>query len=121
MIRPDGNKIQEIKDHFTKLGDQEIIRMRNHLREVEEDPERELMEDEVAQARQKFKYQEIQYLYNLLMMQPKQLHMSGFGFNTEGVDGWRTGYTKSPIKKRVQKRRTQNKIAAKSRREQRRK
>lgn len=119
MIRPDGNKIQEIKDHFKKLGDAELAKMLKKVREVEEDPERELMENEVNDVRQKFQYQEIQYLYSVMNMQPEKLHKSGFGFNTEGVDGWRTGYTKSPIKKRVQKRRTQNKIARATRRQQR--
>jgi hypothetical protein len=117
-IKPDGNKIQEIKDHFTKLGDNELASMLTQVREVEEDPERELMENEINDVRQKYQYQQTKYLYKLLMMQPEQLHKSGFGFNTEG-DGWRTGYTKSPIKKRVEKRRAQNKASRKARKAQR--
>jgi hypothetical protein len=118
-IRPDGNKIQEIKDHFKKLGDSELAQMLKKVREVEEDPERELMENEINDVRQKHEFQSAQYLYQIMMMQPEKLFKSGWGFNTEGVDGWRNGYTKSPIKKRVQKRRTQKKLAKITRRQQR--
>ena len=119
MIRPDGHKIQEIKDHFEKLGDAELVTMLKKVREVEEDPERELMENEVNDVRQKYQYQSTKYLYHILMMQPEKLYKSGWGFNTEGVDGWRTGYTKPTIKSRVQKRRTLTKIAKATRRQQR--
>lgn len=118
-IKPDGNKIQEIKDHFTNLGDAELATMLAKVREVEEDPERELMENEINDVRQKFEFQQTKYLYQILMMQPEKLYRSGWGINSEGGGGWRTGYTKAPIKKRVQKRRAQNKAASKTRRQQR--
>ena len=118
-IRPDGHKLQEIKDHFTRLGDAELANMLKKVREVEEDPERELMENEINDVRQKHQFQQTQYLYTILEMNPEKLFKSGFGFNTEGQDGWRTGYTKSSIKKRVQKRRAQKKAGKITRRAQR--
>lgn len=121
MIRPDGKKIQEVKDHFNLLCEQEIIHMTAKVREVEEDPERELKEDEINSVRHKHQSLEKRHLDTILALGPEKLYKSGFGFNTVGGEGWRAGYTKPLLSKRTAKRRTLKKLAKKVRQQQRKK
>ena len=116
MIRPDGNKIQEIKDHFGLLVANECSSTLATLRKEEEDPERELTQHETDQIKQKHQYELTRTLFTVMMMQPEKMHKSGYGFNTEGVQGWRNGYTKPTIAKRKAQNRKTNKLARLARR-----
>jgi hypothetical protein len=119
MMRPDGNKLQEIKDLYAKKGDIELSKMLAKVREVEEDPERELMDDEIQGIRQRFQFEQTKHLMSILMLQPERMYKLGYGHSVDGHGGWRSGYTKSTVASRVAKRRKQKKIARKTRQLQR--
>ena len=111
MLRVDGHKLQEIKDHYQEMAKREIARAVN-------DPDTDLKDDDIEAIKNKYKYQSNQKIAQLLEIGPKRLFNLGMAFE---ADGWRTGYTKAPIKNRVAPRRAKNKQARKTRREQRRK
>lgn len=113
MVRIDGNAIQQIKDHFEEMAKREIAKAVN-------DPETDdLQDDDIEAIKNKYKFMSNQKVAQLLEIKPKRLVQMEIGHIMGS--GWREGYTKSPIKKRVEKRRKQNKIARKSRKVQRRK
>ena len=112
MVTVDGHAIQEIKNHFQEMAKREIAQAVN-------DPDTDLQDDDIEAIKNKYKYQSNQKVAQLLELKPKRLVQMGIGHISGS--GWREGYTKSPIKKRVEKRRKQNKIARASRKVQRRK
>jgi hypothetical protein len=109
MLRIDGNKLQEIKDHYQEMAKREIAQAVN-------DPETDIQDDDIEAIKNKYKYQSNQKISEILKIGPEKLFKMGFALD---ANGWRTGYTKAPIEKRVQKRRTQNKLARKTRQAQR--
>lgn len=112
MVRIDGNKIGEIKDYYDEQAKREIAKAIN-------DPDtEELKDDDIQAIKNKWKFQANEHISVLFTLGPKKLHKLGF---TLDPNGWRTGYTKAPIENRTKPRRAKNKLARKTRREQRRK
>lgn len=110
MVRVDGNAIQQIKDHFQEMAKREIARAVN-------DPETELQDDDIEAIKNKYKFMSNQKVSQLLKINPKRLIQMEIGHITGS--GWREGYTKPLIKDRIKKRRAKNKVARRTRKEQR--
>lgn len=104
MVKIDGRKLQEVKDHYIRLAEHEISR-------AEQDGT-ELSEDDIAAIKNKHTYTAVNKLTQVLSLGPERLFKLGFGLDS---NGWRAGYTKQTVTKRTQKRRTQKKIARASR------
>jgi len=107
MIHVDGNKLQEVKDHYQKMIDDEIL--------IKEKDGKELSEKEKNSIHNKYTFQLTDRLTQILSWGPKK--MFKYGFSKE-VNGWREGYTKSTVKSRTEQRRKKNKAARKARRKQ---
>ena len=111
MVRIDGHKLQEIKDHYQEMAKREIAKAVN-------DPDTELKDDDIEAIKNKFKYQSNQKISEILAIGPEKLFKMGFALDG---NGWRAGYTKQTLQKRVQKRRAQKKFGNITRKTQRRK
>jgi hypothetical protein len=106
MVTIDGNKIQEIKDHFQEQSKREIDRAVN-------DPDtEELTDEDIESIKNKWKYLSNTKISQVLELGPEKLFKSGMSIES---DGWREGYTKPLIKDLKSKRRAKNKVARVSR------
>lgn len=110
MVRIDGRKIGEVKDYYNSLAESEIQSAKN--------AGTELKEDDITAIRNKYTFKCVESLQHILSAGPEKLFKNGFALES---NGWREGYTKSPIKKRAEKRRKKNKAARIARRNQRKK
>ena len=108
MVRVDGIKVGEIKDHFNKLADEEIAKATADGTE--------LKHDDLAAIRNKHTYQAVQLLVKIFDTGPKQMFKAGFAHDDHQ---WREGYTKPTVASRVAKRRKKNKNARAARKLQR--
>ncbi len=111
MVKVDGKKLQEVKDRFQEYIKREIAKAIN-------DPDTDLKDDDVEAIKNKWKFVSKKEIEKIVSMGPEKLFKSGFALVS---DGWREGYTKPLIKDRTTKRRTKNKIARRTRKEQRKK
>ncbi len=108
MLNIDGNKIQELRDHYGKKAEREIMLAKND--------DTELSDEDIKVIENKYEYEAEQSIQKILSLSPEKMFKLGLSHNSEG---WRTGYTTSPISKRVEKRRKQSKIAKKTKRKNR--
>lgn len=102
MIKVDGAKIQEIKDHFNDLSEQAIANLKM------DKGEDEVSEEDMDAIRSQHKFHAASYIDYILSLSPKKLYHSGSGINTT-TSGWREGYTKPTLASRVKARREKNK------------
>lgn len=112
MVKIDGRKIQEIKDRFEEMALNEIDRAVN-------DPDTdELVDDDIKAINEKWKFVANKEIEKIKRMNPEKIFKSGLAVTS---DGWREGYTKPSLESRKTKRRAKNKLARKSRKENRKK
>lgn len=104
-MKVDGNKIQELKDHYMKKADQDI--------RLAKDKNPEMSDEEVTIIQDKYNREAEHSIQKILALSPEKMFKLGFSFESEG---WRSGYTKSTVKKRAERRHKQNKAARKQRR-----
>lgn len=112
MVRIDGNKLQEVRDHHEMMAQNEIAQAK-----ADADTE-ELTESDILAIEQKWLFQTDQLIDNIVNTNPEKIFKNGFALD---ANGWREGYTKPLIKDKTAKRRAKNKLARKSRKIQRRK
>ena len=106
----DKDKIEEIRENYRNKADHEI-----ELAKKENDSFGDSDENKI---RNKYAYEEEQSIQKIYRLGPKRLFQLELSDNP---NGWRRGYTKSPIRKGVERRRKQNKMARKTRAQQRKK
>jgi hypothetical protein len=111
MVRIDGNKLQEIRDHHRLQAESEIARAKADV-----DTE-ELTDSDVLAIEQKWEFQSNQVINSVTKSNPEKIYKNGFALDG---NGWREGYTVSFIKDRVAKRRMKKKLGKKTRQQQRR-
>lgn len=104
----DKEKIEEIKNNYQ-------MRTKSEIETAKEDNADFSSEDE-SKIRSKFELEEKASIQKLFDLGPKKLFKLGLSNNPHG---WRRGITKSPTSSTVPKRRKQNKIARKTRAQQR--
>ena len=93
------NKIEELKVTFDQSAEQEI--------EAAESKGDELSDEDLKVIRSKYTYKCDQLVKRIFNLGPKRLWKNDF---MDG-DGWRAGFTKPPLSKRVKARRKKNKAA----------
>jgi hypothetical protein len=111
MVKIDGNKIQEIKDHYLQQAE-------NELAQAKKDPDTELSDDDILAVQSKWEFQSIQAVASIVNAGPEKIFKAGFALDP---NGWRAGYTKSLIKDKTAQRRKKTKLSKQTRRVQRRK
>ena len=107
-IRIDGNEIQKVKEHFKKRTDSEIRQAINNGTE--------LGSEDIKAIQSKHDFECQKTINKFFTLGPKELNRLELSFN---LNGWRSGYTKPTIKSKKLKNRARNKIARKSRRDNR--
>jgi hypothetical protein len=110
MVRLDGSKVQEIKDHYKIQAEAEI-------KKVEED-ETVLSDDDREAVLSKWEFKATEEIQRIQKMSPQSLFKNGLALDSTG---WREGYTTKPLKKRVAERRKTNKASKQARKQARRK
>ncbi len=110
MVEIDKRKLQEVRDYYHEKAEEEI--------EAAKLQGQELSESDEDVIRNKFSFQASQTIRKIQSSNPKRIFGNGFALDP---NGWREGYTKQPLSKRVEKRRKKKKAARKARQAQRRK
>ena len=110
MVRIDGNKLQEIKDHFQEQAQREIAK-------AVQDPDTELKDDDIEAIKNKWKFQSNHVIQSVLELGPEKQFKQGYALDPSG---WRAGYTKPTIAQRTTPRRAKNKASKQARKLQRR-
>ena len=110
MVRVDGRKLQEVKDHFKMLAEREIEQS------ITEDGV-ELGHDDKTAIKNKYTFKSVEVLTAILDSGPEKLFKQGFALES---NGWRQGYTKSSLAQRKTTNRKKNKLARVARKAQRR-
>lgn len=109
MIRVDGRKLQEVKDHFSMLAE-------NEIKQSTTDDGVELGHDDIVAIKNKYTFKSVEVLTAILDSGPEKIFKQGFALDP---NGWRSGYTKSPVSQRKTKNRKKNKLARVARKTQR--
>jgi hypothetical protein len=110
MVRIDGNKLQEIKDHYLMMAENEVAK-------AKADPDKELSDSDITAIEHKWLQESNRTILGVTSANPEKIFKNGFALD---ANGWREGYTKSFIKDRVTARRTKKKLGKKTRQSQRR-
>jgi hypothetical protein len=111
MVKIDGSKIQEIKDHYLQQAENELV-------QADKDPDTELSDDDILAVQSKWEFQANDAIQKIMNGSPEKIFKAGFALDP---NGWRAGYTKPLIKDKTAQRRKKTKLAKQTRRTQRRK
>jgi hypothetical protein len=104
----DKDKIEEIRQNYREKAEHEISLKKKN--------DETFGSTEEETIKEKFNRESDQTINQIMNMGPKRLFQLNLSDNP---NGWRRGYTKSPIGKGVAKRRKRNRMARKSRAQQR--
>ncbi len=105
MVRVDGDKIQELRDNYRKKAEHEIM--------LATKDNTDLTDKDMEIIRDKFDFEAEQSIQKIIKLGPKRMFKMGL---SNDPDGWRSGYTKSPVSKRATQRHKKNKASRKQRR-----
>ena len=103
MVRIDGTKLQEVKDHYLKMAEHEILNLGD-----------EPTDEEIKNIQNKYQSECVKTINGIVNANPEKIFKNGFALDPSG---WRAGYTKKTIKQRTAPRRARNKRARQARRQ----
>lgn len=107
-MKVDGNKIQELREHYEKKAEREILIAKHKNNDISEDDINDIKNKYISESEKSIK--------KILALSPEKMFKLGFSHDS---DGWRSGFTKSTVAKRAEKRHKRNKAARKQKRKNR--
>ena len=103
MVKIDGNKLQEVKDHYLKMAENEILGLKD-----------EPTDEQIATINKRYQIECERTITGIVNAGPEKIFKNGFAVDP---NGWRAGYTKKTIQQRTAPRRARNKRAKQARKQ----